>query len=115
VDDWGQVTELLRWQTDHGAVVVEVDERDAGFESIKRSPGQVINDVNQKFEDVLANVRDAAVPALKSFRDEALRPDEVEIEFGIKLNATAGAVIAKSSIEGHLVVKLKWTREPDLG
>jgi hypothetical protein len=115
-DQWttgGQVTELLRWQAGQGAVVVEVDNRDAGFESIKRLPGQVIHDVNQRLEDVLANIRDAAMPALKSFHDEALKPDEVEIEFGIKLNASAGAVIAKSSLEGHLVVKLKWTRNPD--
>lgn len=93
-------------------MVVEVDERDAGFESIKRGPKQIVHDVNQRFEDALASVREAALPALRSFRDEALQPDEVEIEFGVKLNATAGAVIAKSTVEGHLVVKLKWTREP---
>jgi hypothetical protein len=107
------VRELLRWQTDHGPVVVEVDDEDAGFESIARAPGEVVHDVKGRFEDALASVRGAAESALSTFRDGALRPDEVAIEFGVKLNAAAGAVIAKTSVEGHLVVKLKWARETD--
>lgn len=110
--DGGQVTELLRWQTDHGPVVVEVDEQDAGFEAIRRSPDEVIHDAAGKFEDALANVRAAVVSALGTFRDDSLKPDDVEIEFGVKLNAEAGAVIAKTSLEGHLAVKLRWAREP---
>jgi len=31
-------------------------------------------------------------------------------EFGVKFNATAGAVIAKTSAEGHLTVTLTWSR-----
>jgi hypothetical protein len=106
------VTELLRWQTEHGPVVVEVDERDAGFASIGRSPDGVVHDAAGKFEDALANVRAAVVSALGTFRDDSLKPDDVQIEFGVKLNAEAGAVIAKTSIEGHLTVKLSWAREP---
>lgn len=105
------MTELLRWQTDQGPVVVEVDEEDTGFEAIRSSDG-IVHDAAGKFEDALANVRAAAVSALATFRDGTLKPDEVAIEFGIKLNAEAGAVIAKTSMEGHLVVKLSWAREP---
>lgn len=103
--------ELLRWRTDHGPVVVEVDDEDAGFESISRSPGEVVHDVQGRFEDALASVRGAAESALSTFRDDVLRPDEVAIEFGVKLNAAAGAVIARTAVEGHLVVTLKWARE----
>jgi Trypsin-co-occurring domain 1 len=106
------VTELLRWQTDQGPVVVEVDDEDAGYQSIRRSPDQVVHDTAGKFEDALAGVRAAAVTALQTFRDDTLKPDEVDIEFGVKLNAEAGAVIAKTALEGHLVVKLRWAREP---
>jgi hypothetical protein len=31
------------------------------------------------------------------------------VEFGIRLNAAAGAVIARTQAEGHLQVKLTWT------
>jgi hypothetical protein len=106
------VTELLRWQTDEGPVVVEVDDQDAGYESIRRSPDALVHDAAGKFEDALSGVRAAAVTTLRTFRDDVLKPDDVEIEFGVKLNAEAGAVIAKTSLEGHLVVKLRWAREP---
>lgn len=104
------VNELVRWQATDGAVVVEVDVREPGFQSISRTPGQVIHDVQGRFEDALENVRNAAASALKKFQDGVLDPDGVEIEFGVKFNAEAGAVIAKTSAEGHLAVKLTWSR-----
>jgi Trypsin-co-occurring domain 1 len=36
------------------------------------------------------------------------RPDDLEVEFGVRLNAEAGAVIAKTQAEGHLKVELAW-------
>jgi len=55
------VNELVRWETAGGAVVVEADARNPGFQSISRSPGQAIHDVKGQFEDALENVRNAAV------------------------------------------------------
>jgi hypothetical protein len=109
------VNELVRWQTGAGPIVVEVDDDEPGFESIARNPGEVIHDVQGRFEDALVTLRGAARSALTVFRDDVLDPDGVEIEFGVKLNATAGAVIAKSTMEGHLVVKLTWARGSDGG
>jgi Trypsin-co-occurring domain 1 len=107
------LNELVRWEITDGAVVVEVDSQEPGFQSIARKPGQVIYDAGSRFEDALENVRNAAVSALAKFRDEVLDPDQVEIEFGVRFNAEAGAVIAKTSAEGHLVVKLAWSRSPE--
>ena len=104
------MNELVRWQTDDGGIVVEIDSSEPGFQSISRKPGEAIYDVQGRFDDALESVRDAAVSALKKFRDEILHPDSVEIEFGFKLNAEAGAVIAKTSAEGHLTIKLAWSR-----
>jgi len=104
------MNELVRWETDEGPIVVEVDSKEPGFSSISRKPGEAVHDVRERFEDALQNVRNAAQSALRMFRDDVLDPDDVEIEFGVKLNAVAGAVIAKTSAEGHLTVKLKWSR-----
>jgi hypothetical protein len=38
------------------------------------------------------------------------RPTEVEVAFGIKLDAEAGAFIAKAGVEGSISVKLTWER-----
>lgn len=103
------MSELLRWETKDGPVVVEVDSRDPGFKSVSRKTGEDIVDVRERFEDALDKVRGAAVSALRTFRDKTLNPDEVCLEFGVKFSAAAGAVIARTAAEGHLTVKLTWS------
>ncbi|MFD0419379.1 CU044_2847 family protein [Streptomyces sp. NPDC127108] len=104
--------ELMRWESDEGPVVVEVDSRDPGYKSVSRRDGNgEIHDVEGRFESALDNVRGAALSALRTFRTQALDPDEISLEFGVKLSAAAGAVIAKTAAEGHLTVKLTWSRE----
>ena len=40
-------------------------------------------------------------------------PDEVEVSFGLKLDAEAGAVVAKAGTEASINVKLTWEREKE--
>jgi hypothetical protein len=37
-------------------------------------------------------------------------PDAVELEFGLKLAGTLGAVFASTQAEGHIQVKMTWNR-----
>ncbi|SCF80114.1 hypothetical protein GA0115259_102804 [Streptomyces sp. MnatMP-M17] len=37
-------------------------------------------------------------------------PDEVELEFGVNLATSAGAVITKGELAGHLKVRLLWKK-----
>ncbi|MFB4310661.1 CU044_2847 family protein [Actinomadura sp. GTD37] len=103
------MNELVRWQTEHGTIVVESDDRDPGFQSVSRT-GDLFREAAGKFEDAFDSVREAAQSALAALRGGGLDPDAVELEFGVKLNAAAGAVIAKTSVEGHLKVKMTWGR-----
>lgn len=103
----GNVSELVRWQTEHGSIVVESDDDDPGMEAVSRG-GDLIGTATAKLEDSFQQVRDAAEAALAALRGGDLKPDAVELEFGVKLNAAAGAVIAKTSVEGHLKVKMTW-------
>jgi hypothetical protein len=43
--------------------------------------------------------------------EDKVRPDEAEVEFGINLDAEAGAMLAKASAGAQITVKLKWTIE----
>ena len=107
------MSELLRFESGDGHVVVEIAPDELGVHRAATSGGIV--DVKRRFEEALVSVRDAAAAALDVFRDIPERPDGVEIEFGVRLNSEVGAVIAKSVVEGHLVVKLRWTasQHPD--
>lgn len=100
----------MRFETETGSIVMEVPEDEPGFERVPRDG--VIADARQKLENALHDVRNAAESTLRVFRAGVTRPDGIEVEFGVKLNAEAGAVIAKSSVEGHFTVKLSW-RRPD--
>ncbi|WP_328496535.1 hypothetical protein OHS59_30400 [Streptomyces sp. NBC_00414] len=104
---------LVEFKTDDGAViVVEGAEDESGSRLVARGDGTV--QAARTFEGSLEGARAAAESALRVFRDGSLRPDSVEIEFGVRLTAEAGALIAKSAVEGHLLVKLSWSPErPD--
>jgi hypothetical protein len=101
---------LLEFTTDDGAVVVvESVEPGTGTRLVGRGDGGPAAQASRTFEGALDGVRSAAQSALRVFRDGSLRPDSVELEFGVKLTAEAGAVIAKGTAEGQLVVRLGWT------
>ncbi|MER6955069.1 MULTISPECIES: CU044_2847 family protein [unclassified Streptomyces] len=101
--------ELVEFRTDSGAVVAveAVTQARPGSRLVARGDGTV--QAARTFESALEGVRAAAESALRVFRDGALKPDGVEIEFGVKLSAETGAIIAKGTAEGHLVVKLTWS------
>jgi hypothetical protein len=100
---------LVEFKTEDGAlIVVEGVEDESGSRLVSRGDDGAVQ-ATRTFEGSLEGVRAAAESALRVFRDGSLRPDSVEIEFGVKLTAEAGALIAKSAVEGHLVVKLAWS------
>jgi hypothetical protein len=104
----GAMDGLTEFKTEDGAlVVVEGIDDESGARLVSRGDGPA--QAARTFEGALEGVRAAAQSALRVFRDGALKPDSVELEFGVKLSAEAGAVIAKGSAEGHLVVKLSWS------
>ncbi|MDX3532367.1 CU044_2847 family protein [Streptomyces sp. ID05-39B] len=104
---------VVEFTTDDGGVVAveAVEEQRPGSRLVARGDGTV--QAARTFEGALEGVRSAAESALRVFRDGALRPDGVEIEFGVKLAAETGAIIAKGTAEGHLIVRLTWSPSTD--
>ncbi|MEV5975837.1 CU044_2847 family protein [Streptomyces sp. NPDC052114] len=103
---------LVEFTTDDGARVVIADVDDAGSGSRLVSRGDEPARAARTFEASLDGARAAAESALRVFREGSLRPDSVEIEFGVRMSAEAGAVIVKGQAEGHLAVRLTWTPGP---
>lgn len=40
---------------------------------------------------------------------KTLTPEQLEIEFGVKLAGDAGALIAKGTSDAHFVLRMSWT------
>jgi hypothetical protein len=105
--------ELVAFRTDgsQARIIVATSADDvSGAQLISRRDGP--REVHRTFEQSLEGARAAAEAALRVFRDGRLKPDSVEIEFGVKITAETGAVLVKGSAEGHLTVKLAWSPEP---
>ena len=98
--------ELARFELEGGgSVLVDVD-TEPGVARVSRQ-GR-IRDARATFQTALGEVRDAALVALTQFRAMARQPDEVEITFGVRLDAEFGAVIAKTGMAGNFEIKLTW-------
>jgi hypothetical protein len=103
------VTELVRFAAEDGSsVIVEVDDDSPGVEQISRDE-RGIAQAAERIEAAFG----AAKPAIRSLAGmlKQLAPDEHEVEFGLKLTAEAGAIVAKTAGEAHFKVKLHWRRE----
>ncbi|MFD4613060.1 CU044_2847 family protein [Streptomyces sp. NPDC058440] len=105
------MAELMRFGLESGGtVVVEVDDDEPGVARASRAT-QAIRDAGVSFRGALSGIRGAAASALDTFRGMPHQPDEITVEFGIRLNAEAGAVIARTGTEGHLQVTLTWKHQ----
>lgn len=65
-----------------------------------------------KFSEAIRRIRPAAEEMIDQLKDLAQQPDEVEIEFGIKLSGKVGALIAATSSEANFNVRLNWKKGP---
>ena len=96
-----------------GVVVVETDAADTSARRVMRgaSPEATIATASATFESALQTVRSAAEGILNQLRSLQQPPDEVAVEFGVKMSAEAGAVIAKASTEANFKINLTWKKE----
>jgi hypothetical protein len=105
------MTELVKFDIDGGgSVIVAVDDHPE-VSRVSRID-QVNRQARLTFNKALGEVRDAASAALAQFQAMTNRPDEVEISFGVQLTAETGAVIARTGVQGHLQVTVRWQRSP---
>lgn len=93
-----------------GAIVVEMDHA-AGTVVKAGRPGEVVGRATQSLENALESVGPMAQSVLAKLRESG--PQEVTVQFGLKLTAEAGAVITKTSGECNLTVTLHWTAGTD--
>jgi Trypsin-co-occurring domain 1 len=69
---------------------------------------------SETFQVALSQVKSAAEAMIDGLRSLAKPADELTLEFGVKLTAETGAVIAKVSTDAHFTVTLKWKRGDDV-
>jgi hypothetical protein len=93
-----------------GSVVVEVDATSADQLIPASLPGDVAAKVALTFESALDKIRPAVGAIISKLRGLVDAPDEVAVEFGIKLSGSAGAILASADAEANFKVNLTWKR-----
>jgi Trypsin-co-occurring domain 1 len=90
-----------------GSVAFAVPDTDPGVRRVARGPGDVIPGPTY-LQAALSTVRTTAEAVIEQVRGIPHGPDDIEVEFGIQMNARFGAVIATGDAGGHVRVKLRW-------
>jgi hypothetical protein len=70
--------------------------------------GTVAEKASQAFDAALAGVKPIADAVMRQLTNAAASANEISVEFGIKLTANAGVILAGTSAEGNCKVSLKW-------
>ena len=94
---------------DDQKLLVEVEEANEQIARRAANPQALAEAASQTLEAALERIKPAMTAVTTTLR-EFNSPDEMTVEFGIKLSAAAGVVVASASTEGNFSVKMTWKR-----
>jgi len=103
------MSKIVQFKTNQGLVFVEVDDSEAmRGEVLAANVSGVAAEAKMTFEDALKTVKPGIDAALDLLTNLVKKPNETQIEFGIKIDAAAGAIFAKASAEATFNITLTW-------
>ncbi len=88
----------------------------AGVRSVSLSPQDVVEKSKEAIEKAMKTMRGMAKKTMKTIQDIPFseRPNTITVEFGLKLSADVGAVLAKAGVEAAINVTMTWERTTSL-
>ncbi len=96
---------LIEWPNDEGGI----QKASKNSDNIYRMQEQAERAINIAMGNIRSMARRVAITMEQL--DDKVRPDEAAVEFGINLDAEAGAFLAKASSGAQLKITLKWNIE----
>lgn len=72
--------------------------------------GDTVSKVGKSIKDVVSKIRPIMKEVVEGILDEKNCPDELEVEFGVALSASMGAIITSSQAEANFKVKTLWKK-----
>lgn len=107
----GTVAELVMMMVDgdgEGTAVFEVDGGLVGSDLELAADDGVVARAQTSLRQALDRVRPALSQVSETVRE--LKPDEMEIQFGLKVGGESGVIIAKGTTEVNFAVRVVWKR-----
>jgi len=81
-----------------------------GIEKVAALPGDVVERSEKALASAMNSIHNMAHRVKTTIDSISDRPDTVEVTFGLKLTAGAGALIASAETEASINVKLGWKK-----
>lgn len=94
-----------------GVIKVDFPQR-AGLRQVALTPGDTLRRSREAVDAAMATIHAMADRVRHTVAGMIHQPEQVEVEFGVTLDAEAGALIARTSVEAALTVRMSWSREP---
>jgi hypothetical protein len=109
------VKELVEFPLEGGPGSVYVEVETSGpsdaYTRVASKPGAIAGKASETFQKALEPLRPAVGAVLDKLTSLAVPPEEVQLEFSVKLTGQAGAIFAATSAEGQLKVAVTWRRQ----
>ncbi|GGR89431.1 hypothetical protein GCM10010269_30670 [Streptomyces humidus] len=99
--------DAVQFTLDDGTVVLVAPPTRTGTGAV--GLGSRLESAATGLREALAPITSAASEVIGQFRSAAQRPDEVEVTFGVVLDAKLGAILTSASASAHLDVTLRWS------
>jgi hypothetical protein len=105
---------LVEFATEEGGtILVEVDDdlrMGSGPTLRGGAASAMIEKARVSYEEALDKIKGAAETIITKMRALPDSPDEISVDFGIKLSADIGAILASTSAEAQFTLHLTWKR-----
>lgn len=93
-----------------GSILVEVDEVRSGPLTRGGRTEDMVTTAGESLEQVLGKLGPAVQGIVSKLREGADWPDQVEVEFAVKLSAGANVIITRTEGEANFRIALRWSR-----
>jgi IMP dehydrogenase/GMP reductase len=98
----------LRFETSGGTVVIESSEGVPGAGPV--SQRGAIEDTGKRLETALEQLGEILAPLRAQVKKQLADAEQVTVEFGLKVTAGAGLIVAKSEFEGNFKISVVWKK-----
>jgi hypothetical protein len=103
---------LLEFVSDDGSkVLVEVAAPSGRPVTRGREAEDLVTQASESLDAVLARLGPVVRGVVTQLRAAADWPDEVQVDFAVKLSADSNVIIARAGGEANFRIALRWTRQ----
>lgn len=108
------MAEMIEFTTGDGhGIFVEIAESSGRPVTRGRGSEELVARASDSLENVLGRIGPVVKGVVSQLRAAADRPDEVQVDFAVKISADSNVIIARAGGEANFRISLTWVRPTD--